>query len=133
MAEFSERDLDRPWSTDELAQLSERDLATLAFRRDLKNAVYFTAAAVVVGLLAGGLGLVGTIIGWVAIVGFLVFAFVPLAGIVTGVIALVGVVTGMNPTPHPGVSWRLLQLLVALANVALYAGLAYWVYTRMQA
>lgn len=47
--------------------------------------------------------------------------------------------TGPGGPPKPrlladrGVSWRLLQFLVALANVALYAGLAYWVYTQMRA
>lgn len=133
MAEFSEGDLDRPWSAGELGQLSERDLAKLAFRRALKNAAFFAPAAVVLGLVAGSLGLAGKIIGWVAIMGLVVFALEPLAGLATGVIALVGVVAGENPTADRGVSWRLLQLLVALTNVALYAGLAYWVYTRTRA
>ena len=133
MTEFSERDLDRLWSAGELAHLSERDLTKLAFRRALKNAVFFIPAALVVGRIAGGLGVAGKIIGWFAIVVFVVFALEPLAGLVTGVIVLVGVVAGKNSTGHSGVTWRLLQLLVALANVALYAGLAAWVCTRMKA
>jgi len=120
VTEFSERDLDRSWSAGELAQLSERELTKLAFRRALKNAAFFVPTAVIVGLIAGGLGLTGKIIGWLAIFG-------------SAVIALVGVVAGKYPSGCSGVSWRLLQLLVALANAALYAGLAAWVYTRMKA
>lgn len=133
MTEFSERDLDRSWSAGELAQLSERELTKLAFRRALKNAAFFVPTAVIVGLIAGGLGLTGKIIGWLAIFGFAVLALEPLAGFATAVIALVGVVAGKYPSGCSGVSWRLLQLLVALANAALYAGLAAWVYTRMKA
>ncbi|HLF83311.1 MAG TPA: hypothetical protein VI837_03970 [Blastocatellia bacterium] len=133
MTEFSERDLNRSWSAGELAQLSERDLTKLAFRRALKNAAFFVPVAVVVGLIVGTLGLAGKVIGWFAIVGFAAFALEPLAGFATGVVALVGVAAGKYPTGRSGVSWRLLQLLVALANAALYAGLAAWVYTRMRA
>ncbi len=133
MTEFSERDLDRSWSAGELAQLSERDLTKLAFRRAVKNAAFFVPAAVVVGLIVGTLGLAGKIIGWLAIVGFAVFALEPLAGFATGIAVLVGIAAGKYPAGHSGVSWRLVQLLVALANVALYAGLAAWVYTRMKA
>lgn len=62
MTEFPERDLDRSWSAGELAQLSERDLTKLAFRRALKSAAFFVPAAIVVGLIVGTLGLAGKII-----------------------------------------------------------------------
>jgi hypothetical protein len=95
MTEFSERDLDRPWSTGELAQLSERDLARLALGRAVKNAAYFIPVGVVVSQIAGAFGFVGTAIGWVAIVGVSLFALEALAGLTMGIAALaVGFATG---------------------------------------
>lgn len=133
MTEFSQRDIDRPWSSAELAQLSQRDLTKLAFRRALKNAAFFVPQAVVIGLIAGALGLTGKIIAWLAIIVLAGLALEPLAGFATGVVVLVGIVAGKYSTGYSDVSWRVLQLLLALANVALDAGLAMWIYTRMNA
>ena len=44
MKKFSERDLDRSWSSREVAALSEGELAKLAFLRDYKNFIFFVPA-----------------------------------------------------------------------------------------
>jgi len=130
MAAFPERDLDRSWSSYELANLSEKDLTKLAFQRALKNGVFFFSGALVAVYIAGSLGMFGRAVGWIAILIYALLTLEPLVAFVTTMfILLVTPFTaklGVNPS-----GWRLVQLLITGANAGLYAALTFWIYASM--
>ena len=71
---FSEQDFDRPWTSDEVVDLTDREVMVLAFKRDWKNFIYFLPVAVVLYILPSNYGLFGQILGWVGVIGFTLFA-----------------------------------------------------------
>lgn len=123
MTEFSDKDLDRSYSQEELSQLSEKNLTKLAFLRNLKNLIFFGVGAVVISYIASSFNTVGTVVGWIAIVIYGLFALEPLLAFFTTVISLV--------VPTPGRGWKLIQLLVSGTAAALYAAFALYIYTKM--
>ena len=123
MTDFSNNDLDRAWSRGELTQLSERDLTTLSFFRNLKNLIFFAVGAIIVWYLVARLGTVGKVIGWIAILVYGLFALEPLFGFVTTLISLFASSSGR--------SWKFIQMLISGLSAILYAGLAMLIYLGM--
>ncbi len=131
MTEFTEKDLDRPWSSEEVSALSEGDLTKLAFLRDYKHFVFFLPAVFVLYLVGGSFGVFGKVIGWIGVVMFGVFA---LQGIFnTGVvfISLVGTPFHDKAAPVRNTFWKSLQFLISFGNFPIYATLPFIVYAEM--
>lgn len=131
MKNYTERDLDRSWSSEEVSALSEGELTKLAFIGDYKNFVFFLPAGFVLYLIGGSFGVFGKVIGWIGVVMFGVFA---LQGIFnTGVvfISLVGTPFLDKAAPVRNTFWKSLQFLISFGNFAIYATLMFIVYAGM--
>jgi len=133
MKKFSERDLDRPWSPDEVATLSEGQLTKLAFLRDYKNFIFFLPGSYVLYWVGGSFGIFGKIIGWIGILIFGLFALQALFNTGIAVISIVGTLFMDKAAPLKNTFWKSLQLLISFGNFAIYTGLALLVYAGMYA
>jgi hypothetical protein len=69
---FSDHDINRTWTKDELATVSERQLTLLAFLRAIRNLAFFGIQALLVWALVPLLGWFGKIAGWAIIAQFAV-------------------------------------------------------------
>jgi hypothetical protein len=128
MRKFGKRDLDRSWSTKEIATLSEGELTKLAFLRDYKNLVFFLPAAFVLYFIGGGLGLFGKVLGWIGIVMFGIFALQGLFNTAVTFVSLIGTPFFDKRVPVKNAFWKSLQLLISFGNFAIYSALALLVY-----
>ena len=131
MKRFTEKDLDRPWSTDEVAALSEGELTKLAFLKDYKNFVFFIPAGYVVYLVGGSFGIVGKIIGWIGVVMFALFALQGLFNTAIVFISLLGTPFADKSAPVMNSIWKSLQLVISFGNFAIYGALALLAYAGM--
>ena len=131
MPTFSERDLDRSWSSEEVESLSEGQLTKLAFLRDYKNFIFFLPAGYVLYLVASSFGLAGKIIGWLGVVMFGLFALQGLFNTGVVVISLLGTPFLDKTAPIKNMFWKSLQFLISFGNCAIYTGLALVVYAGM--
>jgi len=130
MKQFAERDLDRSWSAEEVASLSEGELTKLAFLRDYKNFVFFLPTGYAL-YLVGGFGTIGKIIGWVGVVVFGVFALYGLFKTLFGLVVLLGTPFMEKAAWVKKSFWRSLQFLITFGNFAIYTALAFLVYAGM--
>jgi hypothetical protein len=128
---FSEKDLDRSWSSGEVAALSEIELTKLAFLRDYKNFIFFVPAGCVLYLVCGSLGIVGKIMGWIGIVMFGLFALQGLFNTGVVFISLLGTPFMDKASPVKNSIWKSLQLAISFGNFAIYAALAFLVYAGL--
>jgi len=128
MKKFTERDLDRSWSPNEVDALSEGELTKLAFLRDYKNLIFFVPAAYILYFIGGSFGVVGTIVGWLGVVMFGLFALQGLFNTGVVLISLLGTPFMDKAAPLKNSIWKLLQLVISFGNFAVYAGLAFLVY-----
>ena len=131
MKRFTEKDLDRPRSTDEVASLSEGELTKLAFLRDYKNLVFFIPAGYVLYLGGGSFGIVGKILGWIGVVTFGMFALQGLFNTALVFISLIGTPFADKSAPVKNSIWKSLQLVLSFLNFAIYAALALLAYAGM--
>ncbi len=131
MRKFTERDLDRPLSSEEVSALSEGELTKLAFLRDYKNFVFFLPTGFVLYFVGDSFGLFGKVIGWIGVVMFGVFALQGLFNMVLVFISLLGTPFFDKAAPFKTTFWKSLQLLVSFGNFAICAGLAFLVYVGM--
>jgi hypothetical protein len=128
---FTERDLDRSWSPEEIKALSEAELTKLAFLRDYKSLVFFLPAAYVLSLIAGSFGPLGKVIGWLGVVMFSVFALQGLCNTVLSLISFIGTPFFEKMEPAKKIFWRFLRLLISFGNFAIYSALGFLVYKGM--
>ena len=128
MKDFTERDLDRQWSPDELDVLSEGDLTKLSFLRNYKNFIFFVPTAFVLYFIGQRFGVIGKILGWVGIVGFSLFALEGLFSAGKGFISLIGTPFFDKTGPGRNSFWKSLQVLISLSTFAIYAFLAAFAY-----
>jgi hypothetical protein len=131
MKKFTERGLDRSWSSDEVNTLSEGELTKLAFLRDYKNFIFFVPLATLLYWVGGNLGITGTIIGWIGIVMFVVFALQGLFNTGVVFISLLGTPFMDKAAPLKNSIWKSLQLVISFGNFGIYAALAFLVYAGM--
>jgi len=90
MKKYTDRDLNRPWSSEEVAALSERELTKLTFFRNYKNFVFFIPAVFVLYLISGSFGIIGKIAGWIGVIVFAAFALQGLFNTGVVFISLIG-------------------------------------------
>ena len=128
MRKFTKRDLDRSWSGEEIATLSEGELTKLAFLRDYKNLVFFLPAALVLYFIVGSLGLFGKIVGCSGVVMFGVFALQGLFNTAVTFVSLIGTPFFDKRAPVKNTFWKSFQLLISSGNFAIYSALALLVY-----
>jgi hypothetical protein len=121
---YTEKDLDRSWSSEEVSSLSEGELTKLAFLRDYKNFVFFIPIAFVLYFISGRFGIIGKIAGWIGIVMFGVFALQGLFNTGMVFISLIGTPLLDKTAPTKSIFWKSVQLLISFGNFAIYAGLA---------
>ncbi len=131
MKKFNENDLDRSWSKDEIANLSEGELTKLAFLRDYKNFIFFVPVSYVLYLLSGSFGVIGKILGWGGIVMFCLFALQGLLNTFIVFISLLGTPFLDKTAPLKNSIWKAIQLIISFINFAIYAVLALLVYAGM--
>ncbi len=128
MRKFSKRDLDRSFSKEEIATLSEGELTKLALLRDYKNLVFFLPAALLLYFIVGSLGLFGKILGWICVLMFGVFALQGLFNTALSFVSLIGTPFFDKRAPAKNTLWKSLQLLISSGNFAIYSALALLVY-----
>lgn len=124
----SHDDLDRVWTSAEIAELSEKELAALAFRRDLKNLGLFVPVAGALYLIAANFGTPGRALGWIGILVFSVFVLQNLMGVFLGLGGVIRTTFVQSKERPPELMWRSVQLLISLVNSVAYGLLALAVY-----
>lgn len=127
MSDFSDKDIDRQWSQQELRELSEKDITILAFHRNLKNVLFFGIQAIIVFFLVDKIGKISYLIGWISIGLLIIYAIEPLIATVTTLITLIPFIF----TQSSQIVWRVLQLLIALLSFAIYAALGFLIYLKL--
>jgi hypothetical protein len=132
MVESREPSDDRWRTREDLAELSERDLTRLAFRRAVKNVAFFVPLAILAGLVVGLIGTACKIVGWIAIAFFALPTLEPLAAFAAGVVALLGALTVRRRSFRADIPWRLTQVFLSLATSLAYALSMLWIYSRMR-
>lgn len=131
MKKFSETDLDRSWSEEEVKGLSEGNLTKLAFLRDLKNLAFFAPCGFALYVLVGRLGVIGTILGWGGMIMFGGFALYNIFTAGLCAFSLIGAPLFEQESKTRKVAWNSLQLILSLFNLVAYAALGYLVYLGM--
>lgn len=121
MRKYAEKDLDRSWSSEEVAALSEGELTKLAFLRDYKNFIFFIPIAFVLYFISGRFGMIGKIAGWIGVVMFGVFALQGLFNTGVVFISLMGTPFLDKTAPTKNIFWKSVQLLISFGNFAIYA------------
>lgn len=124
MIKYTERDLDRSWSSEEVAALSEGELTKLAFLRDYKNFVFFIPIAFGLYFISGRFGIIGKIAGWIGVVMFGVFALQGLFNTGVVFISLIGTPFFDKTAPTKNIFWKSVQFIISFGNFAIYAVLA---------
>ena len=110
--------MDRPRSSGKLKELSEGELAKIAFFRNLKNLGFLTPGAIIIYYIAELFGTVGTIIGWAAIIGYGLFTFEALLTFFTIFLSLL----------NPNKGWKIIQLVISAMTAFIYIFLAFIIY-----
>ena len=118
MAKFSNEDMDRPRSSGKLKELSEGELAKIAFFRNLKNLGFLAPGAVIIYFITKLFGTIGTIIGWAAIIGYGLFTFEALLTFFTIFLSLL----------NPNKGWKIIQLVISAMTAFIYIFLAFIIY-----
>lgn len=131
MTRFSERDLDRVWSSEEVKELSDGELTKLAFLRDYKNFVFFVPAAYILSLVVGKFGLVGKGIGWLGVIMCGIGALYGLFHTLFNLIWVIGTPFFEKRERVRKTFWRFLLLLISFGNFAISSALGFLVYTGM--
>ena len=124
MKKYTERNLDRFWSSEEVVALSEGELTKLAFLRDYKNLIFFIPTAYVLYFISGSFGMICKIAGWIGVVMFGVFALQGLFKTGGVFISLIGTPFLDKAAVTKGIFWKSVQLLISFGNFAIYAVLA---------
>ncbi len=131
MKKYSERDLDRSWSLEEVQTLSEGELTKLAFLRDYKNLLFFLPVGIIFYFIASRFGLFGKIIGWLGVLTFSFFAIQGIINFALCLISLIGTPFADKKNVIKNLFWKLLQLSISFANLAIYTSLGYLIYAGM--
>ena len=131
MKQFSEKDLDRSWSPEEVVRLSEPELTKLAFLRDFKNLRFFIPAGLVLYFIVGAFGILGKTLGWIGITMFGVFALQGLFNLALGLISLLRTPFLNEAARMNTAFWISLQLLISFVNFSIDIGLAFLIYIGM--
>jgi hypothetical protein len=128
MTKFSEQDLDRAWSSDEVYKLSDRELTTLAFLRDRKNFFFFFPQAVVLYFAARHLGIFGLVVGWIGIVLFSLFVVQNAFQLLLGTFVVATSLFVKDKSKISSFRWKALAVLLSMANTVVYilAALIVW-------
>jgi hypothetical protein len=120
MANFSEHDLNRAWSSEEVYKLSDRELTTLAFLRDRKNFFFFFPQAVVLYFAGRYLGFVGQVLGWVGVVLFGLFAVYNAFQLLLGTFVVGTSLFVRDESQKSSFRWKALAVLLSMANAIVY-------------
>jgi len=120
MSKFSPHDLDRPWSSDEVRKLSDRELTTLAFLRDRKNFLFFFPQAIVLYFAARYLGVFGQVLGWVGIALFGLFAVQNGFQLVLGTLVVATNLFAKDECEKGISRWKTLAVILSMANTIVY-------------
>lgn len=129
MKNISEQDLDRPWTSDEVADLTDREVVVLAFKRDWKNFIYFLPVAFALYFVSVNLGKIGQIIGWGGVIMFVFFALSGILNFLIGIFVLVTSPFTMDATKEASMKWRIAGVLQSGVNLVVFGGYALIVYT----
>jgi hypothetical protein len=121
---YTEKDLDRSWSSEEVAALSEGEITKLAFLRDYKNFIFFIPIAIVLYSISRHFGMIGKIAGWIGVVMFGLFALQGLCNTGVVFISLIGTPFLDKTAPAKILFWKSVQLLISFGNFAIFAVLA---------
>ena len=105
-------------SSGKLKELSEGELAKLAFFRNLKNLGFLTPGAFILYYITDLLGTIGQIMGWAAIIGYALFALEALLTFFTVVLSLL----------NPNKGWKIVQLAISAITALIYSFLAFIIY-----
>ena len=124
MKKYTDRDLNRPWSSEEVAALSERELTKLTFFRNYKNFVFFIPAVFVLYLISGSFGIIGKIAGWIGVIVFAAFALQGLFNTGVVFISLIGTPFLNNTALTKSIFWKSVQLFMSFGNFAIYTVMA---------
>ena len=121
MVKFSEHDLDRSWSPNEVGGLSDRELTILAYRRDRKNVLFFFPQAIILYFAIDYLGVFGQALGWIAVVLFGCFALNSIFVFIVGIFVLITNQFVKDVPERSTFIWKLFAVLLSFANAAIYS------------
>jgi len=131
MRKYTERDLDRSWSSEEVRSLSEGELTKLAFLRDYKNFIFCIPIAFALYFISGRFGVIGKIAGWIGVGTFGLFALQGLFNTGVVFISLVGAPFLDKDAPTKNIFWKSVQFVISFGNFAIYTVLALVLFAGM--
>jgi len=130
MPEFSDKDIDKTWSANELNELSEKELTQLSFKKNLKNWGFFFVGTVIVSQLVK-LGIFGKVIGWIYISFMGIASLEGLFGFFTTIISILIPIFSSN-IKGKDTGWKIIQIFLSGLSGLFYIGMGVAIYLQMK-